>query len=385
MSNPPSPTEADAKPAEASQRLVSLDALRGFDMFWILGGEFIVVALYHLKESAALAPLSGILSFLHTQMEHVAWEGFHFYDLIFPLFVFITGVSAVFSLSKSLAQHGHGATLRKVFLRSILLYAMGLFYYAGMEPVGDSLRYVGVLQRIAMSYFFAGILFCFLKTRGLAIACAVCLVGYWLAMSLVPVADYGAGNFEEGKNLANWFDLKFLPGYKWDGPHDPEGLLSGIPAVGTCILGLLAGILIKDGRQAPEKKVLILIGSGIASIALGYLWSLHFPVIKKLWTSSYVLVAAGYSAILLAVFYFVVDMMKLRAWAAPFVWIGMNPLTLYMIDNILSFRELAERIVKGSFRDSLGAFAELTIALLITAMIVGLARFLFKRKIFLRL
>ena len=166
-------------------------------MFWIVAGEWLVLALYHLRDVAALKPIGGVLETLHTQMTHAAWEGLRFYDLIFPLFVFITGVSAVFSLSKALKDHGQKATAKKVVIRGLLLYLLGLFYYAGMEEVGTQLRYVGVLQRIALSYLVGGLLFTYLPLRGLIASCVGILTVYWLLMSFVPVPGIGAGSFEE--------------------------------------------------------------------------------------------------------------------------------------------------------------------------------------------
>lgn len=386
----PMNSDEDSIPAPISegprrQRLTSLDALRGFDMFWIVAGEILVLALYHLREASALQGISGFLEVLHTQMTHVDWEGFHFYDLIFPLFVFITGVSAVFSLTKAITEKGKNAAIRKVIVRGIVLYLLGVFYYAGMEEVGDQLRYVGVLQRIAISYLFGGLLFCLLNARGLLFSLVGILVGYWLAMSFIPVPGGEAGVMEEGANLANWVDQAILPGYKWDGDHDPEGILSSIPAIATMILGLLSGMILRDDSLSGGKKFFILILKGGLLIGLGYLWALHFPIIKKLWTSSYVLVAGGYSCLLLAFFYLVIDVWKWSKWAAPFLWIGANPITIYMLSgNIVSFDALANRIVKGPIRESLGSYAELVVAILVIAMILTLMRFLYRRKIFIR-
>jgi predicted acyltransferase len=169
-------------PKAPPARLVSLDALRGFDMFWIIGAASLVAALKRMNPNR-------VTTFLAYELGHASWEGFHFYDLIFPLFVFISGVSLVFSLSKALDQTGRAAVLKRLFRRGLLLYAAGIFYYGGLDNAWPAIRMVGVLQRIAIAYFFAGLLFCFFKPRTLAGICAALLVGYWALMTFVPIRD----------------------------------------------------------------------------------------------------------------------------------------------------------------------------------------------------
>ncbi len=378
----PRPASAPSSDPSAAprktERLVSLDALRGFDMFWILGAEAIVL------DAAKLSP-GPVAEVLAGQMEHKPWEGFAFYDLIFPLFVFIAGVSLVFSLSKQIETKGVGVALRRLIVRSVVLFLLGVLYYGGFAKHLADVRWLGVLQRIALCYFAAGLLFCFFRARGLAVAAVVLLVGYWLLMAYVPVPGGAAGSFAEGKNLANYVDAHWLPGRKWDGDHDPEGLLSTLPAVASCLLGALAGLLLKDRSTGPYKKVLTLLVAGGVSVGLGFAWGLEFPVVKKLWTSSFVLVAAGYSAILLGLFYLVIDVWQLRRWAAPFVWIGVNPITLYLLDGLIDFRGLAQRFIGGDVsHDVLHHFGPLAVSTLAVLLMLALARFLYARQIFLR-
>src|SRR5262249_35156780 len=145
-------------------------------------------------------------------------------------------------------------------------------------------------------------------------------------MTFVPVPGFGAGDFAEGRNLANWLDAHYLPGFKWDGDHDPEGLLSTLPAIATALLGIFTGEWLKRGPALVWKKAGGLILAGAALTALGWAWNAQFPVIKKLWTSSYVLVAGGYSLLLLAFFYTLADGLRWRRMFTPFIWIGMNPI-----------------------------------------------------------
>jgi predicted acyltransferase len=225
--------------------------------------------------------------------------------------------------------------------------------------------------------------------RGLAVALVVSLVGYWALMTFVPVPGIGAGSFAEDANLARWIDVHYLPGMKWYGEWDPEGLLSTLPAIGTCLLGVFAGLLLYDISIEPRRKALWLMGSGIAMIGAGYLWSLQFPVIKNIWTSSFVLVAGGYSALLLGALYQVMDIWGRTTWATVFMWIGANAITLYLVGNFLNFQRLAARLVGGDVAHALDTYltkgaGNFFIAAVGLLLAIALARFLYRRKIFLR-
>ncbi len=272
---------------------MSLDALRGFDMFWIVGADALVEALRKLSDGRVVQGVAG-------QLEHASWAGFHFEDLIFPMFVFIVGVSLVFSLTRTIEQEGRAGAVLRIVRRAGLMYLLGVFYYGGFSTPFHEIRLLGVLQRIALAYLFAGLIFCFFQRRGRIIWCVGLLVGYWLVMTFVPVPGGTAGNFAEGQNLANWVDQQYLPLRKWDGDHDPEGLLSTLPAIANCLLGVFAGVLLRDTKRSDWTKVCYLAAAGLALVALGWLWNFQFPVIKKIWTSSFVLVACGYSCLLLA-------------------------------------------------------------------------------------
>jgi len=395
-----------------SPRLTSLDALRGFDMMWILGGDSLA---YALNKTGSI----GITKLLGDQLEHVEWAGFHFYDLIFPLFVFIVGVSLVFSLNRIIEQHGRAEALKRVFKRSILLFLVALFYSGGFSTPWPDIRLLGVLNRIALCYFSASLIYCFVPLRGMIAICAGLLIGYWALMSFVPFPDTRPVNasgelinekmeatnvaqlnfastnrlrgvFEKGLNLANYIDSKYLPGKKWDKTWDPEGILSTLPAIAGCLLGVFAGLFLTRSRIDDRKKVVWLIGAGIVSVIAGFAWGAQFPVVKKIWTSSFVLVTGGYSAILLGTFYYVVDVLKFQTWCQPFVWIGMNPITLYLTDNLVHFRLVASRFLGGdvkAFFDSAvtPGFGDLILSLGEVGLAFLLAWWLYRRKIFLRL
>jgi predicted acyltransferase len=354
-------------------RLQSLDALRGFDMFWIVGGDFLVRSLPEIHESKLTRALAG-------QMEHCEWAGFHFYDLIFPMFVFIVGVSIVFSARRMLAA-GRAQAIKRIVVRSTILFLLGIFYMGGVANGFRNIYLAGVLHRIAVAYFFTALIFCFFTPRVMAGICIGLLAGYWLLMTLVPVPGIGTPSLAEpGKNLAHYIDQLYLPGRKFEGT-----LLSTMAAVANCLLGVFAGLLLAATQISDKKKTWCLLGGGAGSLALGFLWSQPFPIIKLLWTSSYVLVACGYSAILLGVFFQVIEIWRVRKWAQPFVWIGTNAITIYLVANIVDFQRLARRFVGGDVKVALGHYAGLAQATVALMIALSLVHFLYRRKLFLRL
>jgi predicted acyltransferase len=151
------------------------------------------------------------------------------------------------------------------------------------------------------------------------------------------------------------------------------------------LLGVFAGLLLRNGAVSDQKKVLILLGAGLAGVGLGFLWGTQFPVIKKIWTSSYVLVAGGYACLFLAVFYQLIEIWHLRRWCTPFLWIGMNPITIYLVFHLVRFSDIAKLVVGGPVRVALGRWGELATAVVVVGMVLGLVRLLYVRKVFLRL
>lgn len=377
-------TPATASPEESAQtaskiaapktRFVSIDAIRGFDMFWILGGDRAVRSLVNIHDSSSTRGLA-------VQMEHCEWAGFHFYDLIFPLFVFIVGVSIVFSLTKIIEQQGRAAAIKRIAVRSIVLFALGVFYMGGVSKGFSNMYFAGVLHRIAVAYFFAALIFCFFRLRAMIGICAGLLVLYWALMTFVPVPGIGHPTLAEpGHNLAHYLDERFLPGQRFEGT-----LLSTLAAVANCLLGVFAGLLLKNQRMSEQRKVGWLTLAGILSLIAGFAWSLNFPIIKLLWTSSYVLVACGYAALLLALFHQIITIWGWQKWARPFIWIGMNALTIYIICNIVSLHRLALRLSGGDIAAALGNWSDFVNALVGLALVFWLARFLYRRQVFLRL
>ncbi len=426
-------SETASGAAASDLRLMSVDVLRGFDMFWIIGADSLAYALQRM------AP-TPVTNFLAYQLEHADWQGFHFYDLVFPLFIFIVGVSIVFSISKT-RDLGRKAVLVRILRRSVLLFLLGIFYSGGLTNPWPDVRLMGVLNRIALVYCFTAILFAFFKPRILAAVSIGLLAGYWALLAYVPMRDirltpeslakqaelagdsktaqsfrsinvfmppkdpalwdaarrffYGAGGrvagkYEKGYNVADHLDFQFLPGRKYEIFYDPEGLLSSIPSVATCLFGVFAGLLLRSGAYSGRRKVLLMVSIGIAATILGWIGHFQIPVVKKIWTPSYALVAGGYCAILLGVFYLIVDVWRVRKWCKLFVWIGMNSIAVYMASNIMRFRGLSARIVGGDVSAFLNrhiapGLGDMMVSLVGLLLAFWFAHFLYKRKIFIKI
>jgi predicted acyltransferase len=367
-----------------TQRIMSVDALRGIDMFFIVGMEEVFEAL------SEMFPMSPSLN---DRLQHAPWAGFHFYDLIFPLFAFIIGVSLVFSLSKSVANAGKRGASGKILKRSLILFLLGILYYEGISGGVHHIRLLGVLQRLALCYCGAGLAFVWLSQpdrpyRKLVALTALLLVGYWAMLTFIPVPGFGAGDYAEGHNLTNWVDKMYLPLRRWDGDHDPEGLLSTVPAIASSLLGVFAGLLLKNRTIEPARKVRLLVVWGCVGVVGALLWNFQFPIIKKIWSSSFVLFTAGISSLLLALFYYVIDIKNHRDWCRPFVWIGMNAITIYLIAHFVNLGHIANCFVGGEIRSGLEnvhhGLGALVTALLALCFSFLICRFLYQRKIFLR-
>lgn len=370
-------------------RVASVDALRGFSILWLLGGEGAALALGKMLENdgPVLRPIGGAITY---QFQHAPWEGFRFWDLVFPLFIFVTGIAIVFSLSKALASNaGRQAAYRRIVTRAALLFLLGILFYGGASEPWPEVRLLGVLQRIALCYLFAALLFLHLGWRSLTAVIVIILIGYWALLTFVPVPGLGVATYQNDVNLANWIDRHLLPGKKFDGLTDPEGLLSTLPAVATCLLGVLAGLFLRNETVPPRRKAEMLMMVGVATGATGYLWGLQFPIIKGIWTSSFVLVTGGYSLILLGAFYLVMDVWGWQAWATVFKWVGANALSLYFLNGIAGFEPFTRRITGGSVSEFLdetvtagaGTFVTHVLALLVA---IALAAYLYRRRIFIR-
>jgi predicted acyltransferase len=369
-------------------RVASVDALRGFSMFAVLGTDIVAKSVEQMLAHAGVF-LAAVGAVIGAQFTHAKWDGASFYDLVFPLFIFVTGVAIVFSLPRLVEHEGRWAAHKRILRRFVLLFALGVICYGGIAEGWSEVRLGGVLQRIALCYLFASLLFLNTSLRGMIAAFAALLIGYWALMSFVPVPGIGAGSLAKGANLANWIDVHYLPGRKWEGNWDPEGILSTLPAIATCLLGVFAGLLLNDPKIEGRRKSLWLIGAGMALIAAGLIWSLQFPINKHLWTSSFVLFSGGFAALLLGAFHEIIDVRGCKHWAAVFMWVGASAITLYVFNVIVGFYPIAQRLVGGDVARLADAYlvpgaGQFIAAVLGMAMAVAAARFLYRRKIFLR-
>lgn len=301
-------------------RLLSLDVFRG-----------ITVA------GMVLVNNPGTWSAIYAPLRHADWHGCTPTDLIFPFFLFIVGVAIPFSLA-SRAVEGSGPALGRIVRRALLIFALGILLHAIPWFQWDTLRIPGVLQRIALCYLVAALIYLAAGPRGQAIWAAALLLGYWAVMTLVPVPGHAAGDLGKEWNLAAYLDRALLgPQHLWRVArvYDPEGLLSTVPAVATTLLGVLTGDWLRSGR-APALVWRGLAWAGLVGIALGWLWGLVFPINKALWTSSYVLYSGGWALLVLAACYWLIDARGHTRWAGPFVVFGVNALALYFLSTLMA-------------------------------------------------
>ncbi|TMN39911.1 transmembrane glucosamine N-acetyltransferase NagX [Pseudoalteromonas sp. S2755] len=368
-----------------AKRLASLDALRGMDMFWILGGQSIFAALF------VLTGWQGWKAFeAHTL--HSPWHGFTFYDLIFPLFIFLSGVAMGLSPKRidHLPFNERKPFYLKALKRLLLLCAFGVLYNHGwgtgipMDP--DGVRYASVLGRIAFAWFFCALLVWHTSLRTLACVGVGILIFYWLLLCFIPVPGGQAGDLS-ANGVGSWnafIDTYLLPGISYQNrPVDPEGVLSSLPAIVNAIAGVFAGRAIANAQTQGEwKTVGILAGTGVLVLALGWFWDMQFPVNKELWTSSFVLVTVGWSAILLAVFYAIVDVLSFQRWAYPFVIIGANSIIIYLASSIVNWTFISKSVFGGVIAAVPTAWQPLIAVFALLAVQLLVLHWMYKRRIF---
>ncbi|MCG8476888.1 MAG: DUF5009 domain-containing protein [Cytophagales bacterium] len=323
-----------------SSRLYSLDALRGFDMFWIMGAE----RIFHEMSKIENTPFWTALS---EQFKHPAWHGFAFYDLIFPLFLFLAGISTPFSVGKLIRkQVPKSRILQKVVKRGLTLVLLGYVYNHGLRmlPV-DEIRFCSVLGRIGLAYMLANIIYLYFKPKGQLVWTAAILLGYWMLFLLGARPGFEAGDFSMEGNIVSYWDTLIVPGKLYLGIHDPEALVSTVPAVATALLGILTGQrLIGAVPEKGKRLALEMAAAGLLFVVLAQTWDFVFPINKNLWTSSFVLQCAGISLLLMSLFYYVIDVKGFRKWAFFFKIIGMNSILIYMSGRFISWKYSANAL-----------------------------------------
>jgi predicted acyltransferase len=368
-----------------SQRVTSIDALRGFDMFWIIGGEGIFRSLHPIFHHPTTAWISQ-------QLTHVRWEGFHFYDLIFPLFLFLAGAVLPFSISR---WQERGESVGRLYVhivkRTAVLIVLGLIYEGLLEFNFAQMRWSAVLTMIALSYFVAAIIILNTSIRMQAVVAAGLLLGYWAALAMISVpmtkgatvVSFGAGDYTLQGNLISFLDQVLLPGKH---PYGGVTLGAGPFLTGTgaanVLLGALAGHWLRSQRSG-NRIVGGLALAGVASLCAGYAWGQFFPIIKLIWTSSFVLVACGWSLLLLALFYWAIDVGGHKKWAFFFIVIGMNPITIYFLQAFVDFGRISSFFLTG-VAEHAGMIGPLILALGVLLVKWLFLWFLYRHKIFFR-
>ncbi len=357
-------------------RLESLDALRGLDMLFLVGIAGVFQALPALSDNAFFNWLAG-------QCEHTPWHGFHLYDLIFPLFIFMVGVSLPFALTKRLQK---GYSRKKLYFhivrRSLFLFFLGLVINGLLGFDFSDFGYTGVLQRISISYFFAALIVMNTDIKTQAIIAASLLISYWLLMILVPVPGFGAGVITPEGNLHAFIDQKLLPGKLYNIYYDEDGILQQLSSIAVCLAGVLSGHWLRSSNS-PDKKALGLVIAGLGSIIIGLIWNFSFPIIFRLWSSSYAMLTIGISSMLLGLFYWVIDVRGYKKWAFPFVVVGLNSITIYLAVRFLDFEAFVNMFVYG-FIDQLGAAKPVFMSLCILVTEWLFLYFLYRKKTFLK-
>ena len=340
MKEHPTTPVAIIKPA----RLASIDALRGFDMLMIAGGGTFI-ELMHGK--TGLAWVDAVAA----QFEHPEWHGFTFYDFIFPLFLFLAGTSLPFSLRSGLSKgFSKNNLLRKVFKRMLVLILLGILYKNAPVDIFDPahIRYGSVLGRIGLGTFVAAWLYLnFSFNQRLYIAPGV-LVGYFLALMLIPTPGHGAGDLSFEGNLIGWFDRHFMPGRLLQKTYDELALLTQFPAACLVVFGTLAGDTLLDDAPTSSKLKRLLV-FGVAGVAAGVLWNFVFPINKHLWSSSFILLTAGMAFLALALFYWVIDVQGWQRWSFFFRVIGMNSLVMYLAYRFIDFDGTSRLLFSGIY------------------------------------
>lgn len=356
-----------------NRRLLSLDALRGFDMFWIISGEGIFHGIatgimnkhglirnnadWTIATNGHLSAIEQLMVVISNQLHHTPWNGFTFYDMIFPLFIFISGVSMPFSYHKYFNETAPGekaAAKKKLYAslikRTLTLILLGMVVNGLLQWQGyEHTRVASVLGRIALATFFAAIIYLNSSIRTQIYFFAGILLVYCAMMLCIPVPGYGAGVLTPDGNLAAYIDQHFLPGKLHRMTYDPEGLLSTLPAIASALLGVFAGQFLKweSVSFSPSKKAFALAIAGIVLLLTGIAWDTFFPINKNMWTSSFVLFAGGWSVLLFALFYYIIDVSGYKKWTLPFVWIGTNSILIYMAAHGIVNFESSSRFLFG--------------------------------------
>ncbi|MEP3210765.1 MAG: DUF5009 domain-containing protein [Maribacter sp.] len=333
----------------------------------------------------------GTWSAVFPPLRHAEWDGYTPTDLVFPFFLFIVGTSIVFAYQHKVVNQG---TYRKITVRALKLIGLGLFLgaftlsFPFFKDFAD-IRFPGVLQRIGVVFFFASILFLNFNWKTLIGIAVFFLIGYWLLMTLVPVEGVASTLERAPNNLANWLDVKVFGTHNYKADYDPEGLLSTIPAIASSLLGIFTGLILTSKQ---EKKATILMGIGGAMLIIGHFWDVFFPINKALWTSSFVLVTAGWANLILALIYYMTDVKGIQ-FGSIFRYAGANAIILYFLSSFISkvmgMIKVGETSLHGWLFDTVYThdfismqLSSLLYGLTVVGFYILLAHVLYQRRIF---
>lgn len=370
------------KSGRAADRMVSLDVFRGITIAGMI-----------------LVNNPGNWSAIYSPLAHAEWHGLTPTDLVFPFFLFIVGVSITLALGRRADSGGSKRDLYlKIVRRTLIIFALGLVLAGFPSYEFSSIRIPGVLQRIAVCYLIASIIFLNTKWRMQVVIAAALLLVYWALMVLIPAPGFSAGDLSMEGNLAAYVDRTLLGRHTWKPLYDPEGILSTIPSLVTTLAGVLTGHWLRSRRSQLEKVAGMFV-AGAACMMVGWAWGLAFPINKALWTSSYVMLTAGLALQFLAVCFWLVDIKGLRLWATPFIIFGSNALIIYFLSELFSnvISLISFTRVDGSVVD-LKTFiyekafaswaspvnASVLFAICIVLLWLGVAALLYRKRIFIK-
>lgn len=349
-------------------RVLSIDALRGFDMFWIMNWAHVFREICKYINTPFSLRILG-------QFDHAEWFGYTFYDFIYPLFLFIVGLSMPFAFARRIEKGDSKKDLYKhIIKRTIILFILGLIYDGLFDFNFSRIDLSGILQIIALSYFFSSLILLNTSVKFQAIVTGILLILYWVLMVFVPVPGYGAGVLTPSGNLSSYLQRYF----------SLHRLITLASITHTCstMIGILTGHWLKTSHPGNKKTVYMFL-AGLLGVIIGLIWNLNFPISKKLWTSSYVIYSAGWSLILFAIFYWIIDVKGYKKWAFPFFIIGLNPITIYVGQRLFKFGIIVDIFTHG-FINYLGPFKPMFYNFCILVTQWMFLYFLYKKKIFLK-
>ena len=371
------------------QRLESLDVLRGFDLFLLVGLE----AVMHHLSSAINTPSFHSFMWCFT---HVQWEGFSTWDMIMPLFMFMSGITIPFALSRYKDAKDKSLIYRRILKRVVLLWVFGMMCQGnllGLNP--DRIYfYSNTLQAIATGYLISALLYLHTSIRTQIITAIALLLGFWGAMEFITINGYGGGDYTPDGNLAEWIDREVLGRFR-DGASVVNGetvfpdwyqytwILSSLNFGVTVLTGTFAGYILKDKEINAQKKLAYLLIIGSAMVAISQIWGIWHPIIKKIWTGSMTLLSSGYCFLLMALFYYIVDY---KGWKKHTKWLkvyGMNSIVAYMLAMCVNFDCIGHSLFHG-LEQYLGEYYHVLLSISNAGIIYAILYYMYKKQIFLR-